>query len=82
MLSRQRKDVKPSWGRAALSVFDLAGKLKNTCKTKKNKFKYRHVKAHTSIKDSRTWVNNWCDKEAKKWMKVEREKIKQQIITT
>lgn len=25
----------------------------------------RHVKAHTKIRDSRSWVNNWCDKAAK-----------------
>ena len=34
------------------------------------KFEFRHVKAHTEIKDSRTWVNDWCDKEAKKWMRI------------
>lgn len=26
---------------------------------------YRHVKAHTNITDSRSWVNDWCDKNAK-----------------
>lgn len=25
----------------------------------------RHVKAHTKITNSRSWVNNWCDKAAK-----------------
>lgn len=27
----------------------------------------RHVKAHSGIGDKRSMVNEWCDKEAKKW---------------
>lgn len=34
------------------------------------KNKYRHVKAHTDKDDARSWVNDWCDKEAKRWMKL------------
>ena len=37
----------------------------------KNKKRYilKHVKAHTNdLTQSRSWVNNWCDKEAKKAM--------------
>jgi ribonuclease HI len=30
----------------------------------------RHVKAHTGANDPRSFVNEWCDKEAKKWMKI------------
>jgi ribonuclease HI len=33
-------------------------------------YQFRHVKAHTNITDKRTWVNDWCDKEAKKWMRL------------
>ena len=40
-------------------------------------FSIRHVKAHVEIKDARSWVNDWCDKEAKKWM---REAVKQKTI--
>lgn len=29
----------------------------------------RHVKAHVKIIDKKTYVNDWCDKEAKKHMK-------------
>lgn len=29
----------------------------------------RHVKAHTTISNRRTYVNDWCDKEAKKALK-------------
>lgn len=41
------------------------------------KFEFRHVKAHNGTPDKRSFVNNWCDKEAKKWMR-EAKKIKQQ----
>lgn len=33
-------------------------------------FEIRHVKAHTKNKDARSYVNNWCDKEAKKYMRI------------
>lgn len=30
---------------------------------------YRYVKAHNGSPDSRSWVNEWCDTEAKKWQR-------------
>lgn len=33
------------------------------------KFEFRHVKAHNGTPDARSYVNDWCDKEAKKWMR-------------
>jgi ribonuclease HI len=33
------------------------------------KFQFRHVKAHNGTADARSYVNDWCDKEAKKWMR-------------
>lgn len=33
------------------------------------KFEFRHVKAHNGTNDARSFVNDWCDKEAKKWMR-------------
>lgn len=36
----------------------------------------RHVKAHSGKGDSRSWVNEWCDKEAKKYMRKSVENIK------
>lgn len=38
----------------------------------KVKIEYRHVKAHTGINDKRSYVNDWCDSEAKRqmWQKV------------
>ena len=35
----------------------------------KCRIEYRHVKAHNGTPDSRSWQNDWCDKEAKKWRK-------------
>ena len=32
-------------------------------------FEFRHVKAHNGTNDARSFVNDWCDKEAKKWMR-------------
>lgn len=32
-------------------------------------YELRHVKAHSKVNDARSWVNDWCDKEAKKWMR-------------
>lgn len=42
-----------------------------TMKHNKNKveIEYRHVKAHSGIKDKRSYVNEWCDSEAKKQLR-------------
>lgn len=32
--------------------------------------KYKHVKAHSGVQDGRSWVNEWCDQEAYKWMRI------------
>lgn len=33
------------------------------------KVEFRHVKSHTGKNDARSYINEWCDREAKKWMK-------------
>lgn len=50
-------------------------KLINRLGSTKNRM--RHVKAHSGIADARSWVNEWCDSEAKKWMRLCVEKSKQ-----
>jgi ribonuclease HI len=35
----------------------------------KTKIEYRHVKAHSGINDTRSYVNEWCDSEAKKQLR-------------
>jgi len=32
----------------------------------------RHVKAHTKVSDARSFVNRWCDKQAKKQLRESR----------
>lgn len=36
----------------------------------KNKIRYKWVKGHSKSDKSRNWVNNWCDKEARKHYKL------------
>lgn len=42
-------------------------------------YEMRHVKAHNGTPDARSWVNDWCDKEAKKMMRVAASAEKQAI---
>lgn len=41
--------------------------IKKSLKTKQD-INLRHVKAHSGIKDKRSWVNEWCDAAAKNEM--------------
>lgn len=50
---------KLTWGKYYYKMY-----LKYT-KRKSFKVEFRHVKAHNDTDTSRTWVNNWCDKQAK-----------------
>lgn len=52
---------------------ELHLKLINRIESQINHF--RHVKAHSKIQDKRTFVNDWCDIEAKKYMKIQRKNI-------
>ena len=45
----------------------LLRKLKSRLSAKS---KIRHVKAHSKIDDARSKANDWCDKEAKRWMRL------------
>lgn len=38
--------------------------------TGKKRYQLRHVKAHSNKNDTRSYVNEWCDREAKKQMKI------------
>ena len=60
-------------------VYGKVRKLKNKIKrvSKANKLEFRHVKAHNGTPDARSWVNDWCDKEAKKYMRKARKKVAQ-----
>ncbi|MEX0597119.1 MAG: RNase H family protein [Candidatus Paceibacterota bacterium] len=39
------------------------------------RIEFRHVKAHNGTPDARSWVNDWCDKEAKRYMRQARGRI-------
>jgi hypothetical protein len=53
------KKYKLDWGKYYFKMY-----LKYT-KNKSFKVEFRHVKAHNDTDTSRTWVNDWCDKQAK-----------------
>ena len=36
----------------------------------KVEIEYRHVKAHSGVNDKRSYVNEWCDTEAKKQLRI------------
>lgn len=58
---------------AKIKRYRLQGKDFSQLRRKFNKLnpnnipvEFRHVKAHTTTSTARTWVNQWCDDEAKK----------------
>ena len=67
------KKYELEWG------LDLANDLTNQlAKSKLSKvtIEFRHIKSHQHTDTKRNWVNNWCDKAAKKqlWGKINSEK--------
>ncbi len=52
-----------SWGRYLVQTYDS---LRIKHKHLKTKIEFRHVKAHTDTDTGRNFINDWCDKEAKK----------------
>ena len=40
--------------------------MKEYCKDNNIEHRFKHVKAHTNGTDIRSWLNDWCDKNAKK----------------
>lgn len=55
-----------SWGRHMVQTYML---LRIKHKHLKTKIEFRHVKAHKEIEEGREFINDWCDKEAKKHIK-------------
>jgi len=52
----------------AIMVSDLCLKLR-ALMGGYTQLEFRHVKAHNGTPDSRSWVNEWCDATAKKYMR-------------
>lgn len=65
--------IKSSKGKLAISVHKLWQQLIHRLGSCKNKFRY--VAAHTDKDDARSKVNEWCDREAKKWMRISANEI-------
>jgi ribonuclease HI len=55
---------KPPKKEYLINYFNMFNEIKKQLKFKK--FKINHVKAHTDNSNPRSYVNNWCDQEAKK----------------
>jgi len=57
------------WGKHLVLEYERLLKIQ---KIPKNRFDFRHVKAHEEISTARQYVNDWCDKAAKEqmWKKV------------
>lgn len=56
-----------------LNVYEfpaLTLKFKQIMKDKNIEIEFRHVKSHTGNTDARSYVNQWCDKEAKKYARI------------
>lgn len=53
-----------SWGRPLVLKYRIM--VAESKKLRFNTFSFRHVKSHTTITDARSYVNDWCDREAKK----------------
>jgi ribonuclease HI len=59
------------------SVWNTVRRMKKKNADQYLKIEYRHVKAHSGTDTARKFVNDWCDKEAKKFMrKMVRKKLK------
>lgn len=52
------------------TMLELCLKNGKSIRDVKKFIEFRHVKAHTKNKDKRSYVNEWCDKEAKKYAKM------------
>jgi ribonuclease HI len=70
-------DIRKSTSELAKKVNRMWAALINRTKSRHNKM--RHVKAHNGTPDARSWVNDWCDKEAKKWMRIAVERSQKQV---
>lgn len=60
-------------------VFELWDEL--TTKLQSDNKEFRHVKSHNGKDNARSYVNDWCDKEAKKWMRLALNEKKKSITT-
>lgn len=66
LIERDKKNINryglKSWGQYLVARLDL---LRMEKKAFHIPIKMKHVKSHTGIGDARSWVNEWCDTQAK-----------------
>lgn len=72
LIARDNKKIKRfglfPWGSDTLNKFESMVSSYRKTFLKGVPIELRHVKAHVSTKSDREWVNDWCDKEAKRHM--------------
>jgi ribonuclease HI len=51
------------------TMMEICLKLGKSIRDIHSVFEFRHVKAHSGKKDNRSFVNEWCDREAKRYSK-------------
>lgn len=55
---------------ARFNMMEFCLKIGKSIRDVNTVFEFRWVKAHNGKKDARSYVNSWCDKEAKKYCKL------------
>lgn len=65
--SSNSKDVRNAVDECHFLMMELCLKSGRSIRDRNNFFSIRHVKAHNGKSDSRSFVNDWCDKESKKY---------------
>lgn len=72
LIERDKKKIKRfnllSWGEELLIKWEKMIQSYRDGILKGVTIECRHVRSHVSTKSSRQWVNDWCDKEAKRHM--------------
>ena len=68
ILKNNKKHIRQYVRLKQQQIKELQESYKLILQQNKNKvnIEFRHVKAHTGINDARSYVNEWCDSEAKK----------------
>jgi len=71
LLTNDKEHIKKYMGQNQVMWKHIRKAFHETMKYNKNKveIEYRHVKAHSGVKDKRSYVNEWCDSEAKKQLR-------------
>lgn len=57
-----------TWGKPYHKMYKAIIKRYKQCS-----IEFRHVKAHQDTSTARTWVNDWCDSQAKQQLKIARQ---------